>query len=173
VPTSAEWDALASNRDREYKVTRRREVPAETGVASPWRRIAGHLLDAFLSGATFWVGWIATSQTFSFEGRAIAGAVTFAIGWIGWSALAWRRGQSPAKQLLHMYVVHDGLRATWWRMCARELLCKGVAGLLCFGFLRLTYGATLIPYYLWPILDPDHRALWDRFAGTHVRVELD
>jgi uncharacterized RDD family membrane protein YckC len=171
VPTSAEWDAFAANREREFKVTRRREVPAETGIASAWRRLAGHLLDGILGGIAFWIGYLATAQTLGPVGQDLAGAATFAIGWIGWSMFAWRRGQSPAKQLLGMYVVHDGLRATWWRMCARELLCKGVAGALCFGFALPTYGASLIPYYLWLILDPGHKALWDRFAGTQVRVE--
>jgi uncharacterized RDD family membrane protein YckC len=147
VPTSAEWDALASNRDREFKATRRRAVPDETGIASAQRRLLAYLLDALLV------------------------PLTLGIGWIVWSLFAWRRGQSPAKQLLGMYVVHDGERATWWRMCARELLCKGIAGALCFGLVRVTYGASLIPYYLWLILDPDHKALWDRFAGTRVFEE--
>jgi hypothetical protein len=173
VPTSAEWDARAVEREREHKVTRRREIPAETGIASVGRRIGGHVLDGLIGGFAFFLGVIATSQSFGTVGTDIAGAVTFTIGWIGWSALAWRRGQSPAKQLLHMYVVHDGLRATWWRMCARELLCKGVAGAVCFGLALPTFGASLIPYYLWPILDPEHKAVWDRLARTQVRVELD
>jgi uncharacterized RDD family membrane protein YckC len=147
VPTSADWDALAANRDREFKSTRRGAVPDDIGVASAGRRLLAYLLDALLV------------------------PLTLGIGWLVWSVLAWRRGQSPAKQLLGMYVVHDGERATWWRMCARELLCKGLAGVLCFGLVRVTYGASLIPYYLWLILDPDHRALWDRFAGTRVLEE--
>jgi uncharacterized RDD family membrane protein YckC len=147
VPTSAEWDDRAAIRNREYRETRKRDVPADTGIASAWQRLGAYLLDILLV------------------------PFTLGIGWIIWSLFAWRRGQSPAKQLLGMYVVHDGKRASWWRMLVRELFCKWLAGAVCFGLAPLTYGVTLIPYYLWLCLDPDHKALWDRMAGTRVLEE--
>jgi uncharacterized RDD family membrane protein YckC len=148
MSTSDYWDDLARGRDREHKAERRqthgREVPGTPTVSSVKRRLAAYLLDAVLS------------------------IVTLGIGWLIWSLLAWRRGQSPAKQLLDMYVVHDGRPASWKRMAAREILCKGVAGLVCFGLARPSYGFSLLPYYFWLCFNVDHEALWDRPSGTHV-----
>ena len=49
-------------------------MPEETGIATAWRRLGGHLLDGFLSGLTFWVGWLATSQAFGVDGRRFSQA---------------------------------------------------------------------------------------------------
>ena len=94
--------------------------------------------------------------------------MTLGVGWLVWSLLAWRRGQSPAKQLLGMYVVHDGRPASWKRMAAREILCKGIVGVICGLLARPTYGLSLLPYYFWLCFNVDREALWDRPAGTHV-----
>jgi uncharacterized RDD family membrane protein YckC len=148
VPSAEHWDNLAAQRDRQAKVAGGRgAVPNDTGISSPRRRLYAYLLDVILS------------------------VVTLGIGWLVWSLLAWRRGQSPAKQLMGMYVVHDGRRAGWWRMAAREILCKGVAGLICFGLARPTYGLTLLPYYFLMFVSDEREALWDRPAGTHVVEE--
>ncbi len=76
-------------------------LPNDAGVSSVRRRFYAHLLDALLA------------------------ALTLGVGWLVWSLLAWRRGQSPAKQLMGMVVEHDGRPASWKRMFVREILCKG------------------------------------------------
>jgi uncharacterized RDD family membrane protein YckC len=148
MSTSDHWDDLARGRAREEKIDRRkthgREVPGAPIVSSATRRLAAYLLDILLS------------------------IVTLGVGWIVWSLLAWRRGQSPAKQLLGMYVVHDGRPASWKRMAVREILCKGVAGAICGLLARPSYGISLAPYFFWLCFNVDHEALWDRPAGTHV-----
>lgn len=148
MSTSDYWDDLARGRAREEKAERRkthgREVPGSPIVCSAGRRLGGHLLDILLA------------------------IVTLGVGWLVWSLLAWRRGQSPAKQLLGMYVVHDGRPASWKRMAAREILCKGVAGVICGLLARPTFGISLLPYYFWLCFNVDREALWDRPAGTHV-----
>jgi uncharacterized RDD family membrane protein YckC len=150
MPSADHWDNLAAQRDRQEKVARGRgAMPNDTGISSVRRRFYAHLLDTILV------------------------PLTLGIGWLIWSLLAWRRGQSPAKQLMGMYVVHNGRRAGWSRMAAREILCKGVAGLICGLLARPSYGVSLIPYFFWLCFDPEHQALWDRPAGTHVMEERD
>jgi uncharacterized RDD family membrane protein YckC len=149
VPSAEHWDNLAAARTRQEKASRGRSMPDESGISSVRRRLYAYLLDALLA------------------------AVTLGVGWLVWSLLAWRRGQSPAKQLMGMTVVHDGRPASWKRMFVREILCKGVAGLICGLLARPSYGLSLIPYYFWLCFDAEHQALWDRPAGTHVMEERD
>ena len=160
MPSAEHWDNLAAARAREEKAVRGRTVPKDSGYSSVKRRFYAYVLDCILS------------------------VLTLGIGWIIWSLLAWRRGQSPAKQLMGMYVVHDGRPASWKRMAAREILAKGVAGALCGGdHLRrpralgprylLVAALALIPYYFWMVFDAENRALWDQPAGTHVVEERD
>jgi uncharacterized RDD family membrane protein YckC len=160
MPSAEHWDNLAAARERKERKTRGRTVPEDTGYSSVRRRFYAYLLDAILAG------------------------LTLGIGWIIWSLLAWRRGQSPAKQLMGMYVVHDGRPASWKRMAAREILAKGVAGLVCGLVIYTAKGLSgpvyllvcalaLIPYYFWMVFDAENRALWDQPAGTHVVEERD
>ena len=149
VPSAEHWDNLAAARDREQKRERGRSAPSDAGISSARRRCYAYLLDALLAGLTLGVGWLV------------------------WSLLAWRRGQSPAKQLMGMTVVHDGRPASWKRMAARELLLKTVAGLVCGALARPSYGISLIPYFFWLCFDVDRQALWDRPAGTLVVEERD
>lgn len=50
--------------------------------------------------------------------------VTLGIGWLIWSLIAWRKGQTPAKQILQLRVVAEENRtnATWGHMAIRQLL---------------------------------------------------
>lgn len=50
--------------------------------------------------------------------------VTLGIGWVIWSLVAWRNGQTPAKQILKMRVVAEEGRtnATWKHMAIRQFL---------------------------------------------------
>jgi uncharacterized RDD family membrane protein YckC len=160
MPSAEHWDNLAAARARKDKAVHGRTVPKDSGYSSVRRRFYAYVLDCILS------------------------VLTLGIGWIIWSLLAWRRGQSPAKQLMGMYVVHDGRPASWKRMAAREILAKGVAGLVCGAIIYAARGLSapayllvsalaLIPYYFWMVFDAENRALWDQPAGTHVVEERD
>jgi uncharacterized RDD family membrane protein YckC len=154
------------------------------------RRFCGNLLDGFILG--FPVGVFAFIWAFShgqdFEsmeefaapdgliGIAIAGMVPWAL-WLAFSA---RKGQSPGKQLLNVYV-HDagtGARVTWARVWLRDGVAKtfgpAVIGILlteiaeasqaeAFSNLYTFIGAVVI------FLNDHRRALWDHVAGTVVR----
>jgi uncharacterized RDD family membrane protein YckC len=160
MPSAEHWDNLAANRAREERSVRGRSAPRNSEYSSVRRRFYAYVLEAILS------------------------ILTLGIGWIIWSLLAWRRGQSPAKQVMGMYVVHDGKPASWLRMAAREILAKGGVGLVCGGVIYsarglpallslLVTGIVFTMYYFWMVFDPENRALWDQPAGTHVVEERD
>ena len=48
--------------------------------------------------------------------------VTLGIGYLIWAAIAYGKGQTPAKQILKMYVIdtETGLPATWGKMFIRN-----------------------------------------------------
>ena len=50
--------------------------------------------------------------------------VTLFIGWFIWALITWQNGQTPAKQILKMRVLHEstGKPATWGHMAVREFL---------------------------------------------------
>ncbi len=50
--------------------------------------------------------------------------ITLGIGWVIWSLVVWRNGQTPAKQILKMRVVAEESRtnATWGHMGIRQFL---------------------------------------------------
>ncbi len=121
MPSAEHWDNLAAARARKDKAVHGRTVPKDSGYSSVRRRFYAYVLDCILS------------------------VLTLGIGRIIWSLLAWRRGQSPAKQLMGMYVVHDGRPASWKRMAAREILAKGVAGLVCGAIIYAARGLSAPP----------------------------
>jgi uncharacterized RDD family membrane protein YckC len=114
----------------------------ELETATPWRRLGGYLLDAFIA------------------------FITLGIGWLIWSLFVWRRGQTPGKQLLRMYVMReDGSRAGGWYTFIREVL---VEGLLVSILTTITFGIFFIVAALWCIWDRDRQCLWDKIVATFV-----
>jgi uncharacterized RDD family membrane protein YckC len=115
-------------------------LPGSVRLTSAWGRLGGNLLEGLLMVVTLFVGWLV------------------------WSIVVWGRGQTPAKQLLGKRVlVRDTLApAGRGRMCAREVLCKGLIGflsnLIVVGFI----------VYFWLLWDSDRQELWDKMAGTIV-----
>jgi len=109
-------------------------------LSSPLRRLGAYLLDLLLA------------------------VVTLFIGWLIWSLIVWARGQSPGKQLLGMRVIRSDSHVVvgWGRMALRELVCKGVIGIVAsltvFGFVA----------YLWLLWDDENQELWDKMATTLV-----
>ena len=112
-------------------------------LGDPWRRLGQYLVDLVLFGATLGIGWMV------------------------WSVVSWRSGQTPAMRLMKLRVLHTdtGRPARWWRMFVREALIKGVvmtvvsAGSMWLGTLLLD---TML---LW---DRGRRQVWDEIASTIV-----
>jgi uncharacterized RDD family membrane protein YckC len=90
--------------------------------------------------------------------------VTLGIGWLVWSLIVWARGQSPAKQLLGMRVVHADTLETvsWGRMALREIVCKEIVGLAA----AITFVGIVL--YFWLLWDDQNQELWDKMATTLV-----
>lgn len=115
-------------------------LPPSVNLSSPLRRLSGHLLDLILA------------------------VVTLLIGWLIWSLIVWARGQTPGKQLLGMRVISSDTQAVvgWGRMGLREVICKGVIGLVA----GITVIGTVL--YLWLLWDDQNQELWDKMATTLV-----
>ncbi|MGW2420314.1 RDD family protein [Streptomyces sp. NPDC001709] len=100
-----------------------------------------------------------------FGGYLLEGVImvcTLLIGWLIWALIVFQYGQTPAKQLLHMRVVHipQAGTARWWRMFFREFIAKTLIGFLAAFTL-------LIPYF-WLLWDRNRQELWDKMATTLV-----
>lgn len=88
--------------------------------------------------------------------------ITLGIGWLIWLLIVMGRGQTPAKQLLHMRTVNldDGKATSWGKMFVREFPAKIVIGFLA--------AFTIYVIYLWPLWDDKNQELWDKMVGTVV-----
>ena len=117
-----------------------RDLPESVRLSSAWGRLGGNLLEGLLMVVTLFVGWVV------------------------WSVIVWGRGQTPAKQLLGRRVVgRDSLTPVGrGRMFVRELLCKGLIGVVS----NLTLVGFVV--YFWLLWDSDRQELWDKRAGTIV-----
>ncbi|WJY40856.1 RDD family protein [Streptomyces sp. P9-2B-2] len=89
-------------------------------------------------------------------------AAACAACWLIWAFLVFPRGQTPAKQLLHLRVIYipEARAARWWRMFFREFIAKGIIGLLA--------AVTLLIPYFWLLWDRNRQELWDKMATTLV-----
>lgn len=91
-------------------------------------------------------------------------AVTLGIGWLVWALIVFGRGQTPAKQLLDMRVMHHGEQraASWGRMFLREIVAKQIIGFVA--------AVTLIGVilYLWLLWDKNRQQVWDKIVDTVV-----
>ena len=91
--------------------------------------------------------------------------------WLVWMWNSSRDGQSPAKSLLNLYVIHEsGQPVTAQRMWMRELVIKRLLlGLLgyAFGLLGPIINAG------WILMNPDRQCVHDRFVGTLVVVRRE
>jgi len=106
--------------------------------------------------------------------------LTLYIGWLIWFAFVAPKGQSPAKQLVKVYIHNydSGAVASWGRVWMREIVGKfGIPWFISFaaviqtgspatffaGNLFFVVGALTV------LFNEDRRALWDYIAGTAVR----
>jgi uncharacterized RDD family membrane protein YckC len=118
------------------------DLPDGIRLSSPLKRLAGALLDTVIA------------------------IFTLGIGWLVWSLIVYKDGQTPGKQLLGMRCVifATGRHAGWGRMFCREWLAKG---LLFSVLLSLTFGLAGI-LYLWLLWDKDKQEIWDKIVDTIV-----
>ena len=91
---------------------------------------------------------------------------TLGIGWFIWLAFTAQTSQTPAKRLLHVFIVDadSGRPVTTGRVWIRELLVK----YLLFSLLNLVAGVASLIDNLWVFFDKDRQALHDKIAGTVV-----
>ena len=94
----------------------------------------------------------------------LAGAIWFAF--CVWWVLLLRRGQTPGKLIMKLWVVRDSADpAGWGLMLVREVLVKG----LLFGLIGgTTFYIGVLVDLLWPLWDRNKQTLHDRSQGTHV-----
>ena len=112
-------------------------LPPGVELSPPMRRLGAYLLDVLL------------------------GIVTLFIGWLIWSIVIWKNGQSPAKSILKMRVIKiaTGQHATRGTMALRELVAK-----LVLGIITIVWAISA----LWQLWDPNRQTLWDKMVGTVV-----
>jgi uncharacterized RDD family membrane protein YckC len=114
----------------------------ELETATPLRRLGGYLLDVLLI------------------------VLTLGIGWLIWSVIVWKQGQTPGMQLLRMFVMReDGSRAGGWYTFVREVLIKGLLGSI---LSAVTFGLYPIVGAAWCIWDRQRQCLWDKIGSTYV-----
>ena len=115
-----------------------------TGVhlSSAGKRLGAHLLDGVIA------------------------VFTLVIGWLIWSLIVFKNGQTPAKQLLGMRIVkvRTGRHASWGATFVREFIAKTVIGVMGV----ITFGLGLTPAYFWICWDKNNQELWDKMVGTVV-----
>jgi uncharacterized RDD family membrane protein YckC len=89
--------------------------------------------------------------------------VTLGIGYLIWAAIAYGKGQTPAKQILKMYVIdtETGLPATWGKMFMRGFVLDGVVN----GF---TGGLFSLVSAIWIFTNPERQRLTDKILKTIV-----
>lgn len=89
--------------------------------------------------------------------------VTLFIGWLIWSIIIWKYGQSPGKAILKMRVLKadTGRAASTGDMALRELVGKVVLG-------NITLGITSLVGAIMVLTDARRQALWDKIASTVV-----
>jgi uncharacterized RDD family membrane protein YckC len=93
----------------------------------------------------------------------LIGVFTLGIGWLIWSMIVWDRGLSPGKQVVGAVVVdvNTGQVAGFGRMAQRELVGKGILGMLTFGISGIVSSFMVL-------LGRERRAVHDHVASTIV-----
>ncbi len=89
--------------------------------------------------------------------------VTLVIGYVIWAFVVYGRGQTPAKQLLGMYVIdaQTGLPATWGTMFLRGWVIDGVLG-------WFTGGIFGVVSAVWIFTGDHNQRLTDKMVNTVV-----
>ena len=111
-------------------------------------------------------GTVLSSLGKRFGGALLTGVlivVTLGIGYLIWAAIAYGKGQTPAKQILKMYVIdtETGLPATWGKMFLRGFVIDGVLN-------SITSGIFFLLSAIWIFTNPQRQRLTDLMLKTIV-----
>lgn len=143
--------------------------PEELVMAGPGRRLAGAILDGLLLTVPFFILLLAmVSMVVSSSASMVFAWIALIVQLLGiaWLVFTAQNGQSPAKQLLGMYVMKaDGTRAGGMYVVMRELVVKNWLTWILSPITAGIYG-TVAP--LWCIWDKNNQCLWDKLASTYV-----
>jgi len=92
--------------------------------------------------------------------------VTLGIGYLIWSLFIWRRGETPAMQILRIKVVklETGQVATWGTMALREFVGKYIV----MGLISSIFFPAWVVLVFMLMWDKNKQELWDKIAGTIV-----
>jgi uncharacterized RDD family membrane protein YckC len=95
--------------------------------------------------------------------------ITAFIGWFIWSLFIWRRGETPAMQILRIKVVklENGQAtqaATWGTMALREFVGKYIV----MGLISSIFFPAWVVLVFMLMWDKNKQELWDKIAGTIV-----
>ena len=111
-------------------------------AASRWRRLGGAILEGILF------------------------IVTLIIGWFVWLYFASKKSQTPAKQLLGMYILQrNGAPASAGRVWLREVVVEMIGFGLASQFL---FGLASLLDAVWILWDKDRQTLHDKIVDTIV-----
>lgn len=123
-------------------------------LASQGRRLAGFVLDLFLI------------------------VITLVIGWVIWYLFVAGDGQSPAKRLLGIRVIHDdgttaGLGWMIIRDWAVRIIAFGAVEWVLLAVLGEEVGGSIfalawVVAALWCVWDADRQCIWDKIMRTRV-----
>ena len=88
--------------------------------------------------------------------------ITLVIGYLIWTLIVFKDGQTPGKQVLKMRVVklRTLRKASWGTMFLREFIAKPIVEVL-------SWVTFYIPYF-WLLWDAKNQELWDKMVGTIV-----
>ena len=115
------------------------QLPAGVYLSSPWKRLAGYLIDMALI------------------------SVTLGIGWLIWGAIVAAKGQTPGRQLLGMRVVaiRDGRPMSWGAM----VFLRGLVGAF---IASLAFICTLGVLAFMPLWDRNNQTIIDKVSSALV-----
>jgi len=97
--------------------------------------------------------------------EAVLVIVTLVIGWLVWSIILWKKGQSPAKSILKMRVIKiaENRACNVGEMAMREIVGKWLLSVVPFWY--VINGVVLL-------MDNDkYQCLWDKIAGGTTVID--
>ena len=127
-------------------------TPAIGKLASPFRRIAGGLIDALLIAL---VPGFLSFTIFTESLRILVGILL--VAYVIWALLRFARGSTPGKGLVGLEVVKsDGEKAGFFSMLIRETIGKFISScVFSLGF-------------IWILIDDENQAWHDKLMNTYV-----
>lgn len=147
-------------------------------AASPWRRLMGIAYECIVLFGVLWFFDYAFSALTQFKGHP--GPLRTAFQWFTWAVLGtyfislWSGGRRtlPMKTLDLALVTETGGPVGPWRAAGRFAAASAslLLGLAAAHAVHPLAGLVGVVAFLWPLVDPHRRALYDLLAGTRLVV---